>query len=346
MSESADTRRDDILISLCITDFTDTGQERRAVRELAADLARRYRYREILVIVTDDENDGDHSALLREVPHARIITVRYGTGFYRRRVIAASEAIGDVVALVSVGEVEALDVPAMIEAADKGMIVVGHRRGRSPIDLALRPLARAGGFRATAGAMLSAALPRTILNRLLARSDRELALRFPPRDAGLTLQLQEAKSGATMRRDLADTARRLGLIQKLVVNAAPRVLPLVGYLSLLVTVVAMLYAFYALVVYATFEQVQPGWLTTSLAVSATAAFLGVSLFGFATGLQRIIELLTPDIGDDVVAEVNAVDLFAEVREDLNVAQEIADDVAQEAPPDTIGNGSTGAAPRS
>ena len=66
---------------------------------------------------------------------------------------------------------------------------------------------------------------------------------------------------------------RLVLVQKLLTNAAPRVLGVVSVLSVFVSCIGILYAFYALAAWAILDQVQPGWLTTSLVLSLTAVFL-------------------------------------------------------------------------
>jgi hypothetical protein len=92
-------------------------------------------------------------------------------------------------------------------------------------------------------------------------------------------------------------------------------------MSILTAVFAMLFGIYAVGVWLFLENVQPGWFTTSLAISLTATFLGIAIFGLATGVLKLIDLTTPDVLDDVVDERGRADLFARVSRDLNIEAE-------------------------
>jgi len=164
--------------------------------------------------------------------------------------------------------------------------------------------------------MLGAAYPRTLLNVLLHRPDRELALRFAPRDSGIPVRTV-SQGGAAVRSDSGLRAR-LMLIQKLLTNAAPRVLGVVSVLSVFVSFMAIIYALYVLAAWIILDQVQPGWLTTSLVLSLTALFLGAAIFGLATGLMKLLDLVGGDVVDDILEEQGRTDLFLRVADDLNV----------------------------
>jgi type IV secretory pathway TrbD component len=294
---------------------------------LAARIDARYRYWELLAIVDAGVED---NGLLDGVPNLRLLKVRPETGYYRRRVIAASEAIGDLVAIVAIEEIDCLDVVAMIDSArETARIVSGRGAARSLMDPLLRVLGRAGGFDVDTRDMLTAAFPRSLLLRMLALPDPELALRFVPRDAGLSASHWLTHGAVGRVRSLRQTRRRLSLVRQLLISGAPRVLDWVSVLSALVTVTSVLYALYAVLVWAVSSSVAPGWLTLSLAISMTGAFLAVALFGLSTGLQRIITMIAPDRADDVVDERNGVDLFSQVAQELNI--ELSSDVAKAAP---------------
>jgi hypothetical protein len=126
----------------------------------------------------------------------------------------------------------------------------------------------------------------------------------------------------------------LGVVQKLLVSTAPRALTLVSLLSLVVVFAALAYAIYAVVIWLTLASVQPGWFTISLMLSMTAAFLGIALFGLSIGVQKLIEMLSNDVADDIVEECSAVDMFGQAMNELNV--EIATDHAAAAiPPERV-----------
>lgn len=312
-------RREDVLVSVCFAAARPDAGGRAILREVAARIAARYRYWEMLVIA-EAADSADHELLIAAVPNLRLIKVRNGTSFYRKRVVAAAEAIGDIVLLAATDEIAALDLEAMLDEVRTGGGIVMARRSRaSHLDPLLRALGGASGFRVTTRNMLTVAYPRTLLNLILALPERQLALRFVPRDGGLPIRYVDAAEGSRpVRRSWLETLRRLGLVQKLVVHAAPRVLPLVAGLSALVAVAALVFAVYAVVVWLVLDDVQPGWLTTSLALSLTASFLGVAIFGLACGLQRLLDIAIPDLAGDVIEERSSVDLFSQVSEDLNI----------------------------
>lgn len=313
------TRREDFLVSLCLADLPRDGDEIQLLRDLAGQIDARCRYWEILIVM-EGGTQTDCTALLQEVPNLRILRTRGLPSYYRRRAIAATEAIGDIVLLTALDDIEGFDIPAMVlAAADGDRVIIGQRDRRQVLlDPLLAVLGQGSGFRVTAGDMLTAAYPRTILNRLLARKDRTLALRFPPRDSGIPVDYLPVRAGVPARRSSSGVLQRLGLVQRLLVNFAPLVLGVVSLLSVLVTISALAFAVYAVVVWISLETVQPGWLTTSLVLSLTAAFLGVAIFGLATGLMKLLDLLTPDPHDDVVDEQGRADLFTLVTRDLNV----------------------------
>lgn len=312
--------REDIFVSVCLV---DAGEESAAylsdLAALADRLSERFHYWEMLLAVAAD-SDVDETALVGRVRNVRMLRLRSGTPFYRRRVAVAAEAIGDAVVLTSFAEIAALDLIEMIETASRtGAIVVGRAGGTHVLNHAVRALGHSAGFRVDARDMQTVAYPRTLLNLLLAHPDSALAMRFPPSDGAVPVRWSEAGNHRARRTlSVKELSRRLGLIHKLLIASAPRVLSGFALLSLLVVLSAVTYCAYVTVVWLTFAHVQPGWVTTSFFMGMTAAFLGGAIFGLAIGLQRVLDLLTQDLNEDIVGEVAAVDLFAQAMRELNI----------------------------
>ncbi len=306
--------REDVLVSLCIADRPKNPEE---LAKMIAQISNAFRFYEVLIVTADPADHVSDAALLAMNENLRLIRVRPGTSFYRRRTVSAAEAIGDVVFLGTVEELDRIDpVAFLMDAADNQTIVQAARSRHVGADSLLRLLGRSSGFRIGEGEMLGAAYPRTLLNVLLHRSDRELALRFTPRDSGIPV-CTVSQGGPAVRSD-SGLGARLVLVQKLLTNAAPRVLGVVSVLSVFVSCIGILYAFYALAAWAILDQVQPGWLTTSLVLSLTAVFLGAAIFGLATGLMKLLDIAGGDVIDDVIEEQGRTDLFLRVANDLNV----------------------------
>jgi len=315
--------RHDILVSVCFGDLSASPCAFDAVATLGLEVAARFRFHEIIV-VADESHKDVYLPLIHRVENLRLFTVRNGTAFYRRRVIAAEEAIGDVVLLASATELPGVNAVELIERAAELQSAVLVTRSSKPtsrsIGAMLVFLGRMAGFKVNMQDLQTLALPRTLLNQLLAHSDPDLALRFPPRDARVPLVLVGVAPGTDVRRE-AGLRRRLLLLQTLLVYMAPRLLMAVTLTSALLAIFGFLFGLYTLGVWFIQENVAPGWLTLSAAISLTAFFLGVSTTGLSLGLQQLLSRTKQDSLDGTVSEVNRVDLFGQVASDLNIELE-------------------------
>ena len=311
--------REDILVSVGFIEVQPTQDSFAVLKNLSQRLNKHFRYWEILVIADAEEIEG-LEPLFDVVPNLRLLQVRGGTSLYRRRIVLASQAIGDVLAITKSSEVVALDLVAMIETSiNEASVVIGRRHRGNLLDPMIGALGKAGGFHVSTRDMQTVVYPRSLLDMLAARADRDLALRFAPRDASIKInETLVANEQVLERRGLRDMGRRISLIHKLIVNLAPRVLRFLSILAALVAFVAILFIFYIFGVWAFVDVIQPGWITTSFLLSGTAAFLGLAIFCLASGLQMIIDLLLPDIGRDVIDERSVVELVSNVMTELNV----------------------------
>lgn len=323
-------RREDVLVSVCFGDLPVDAATFDGVAALARQLDARFRFREIVVVAEESRKDA-LLALVRRVENLRLFTVRDGTPFYRRRVIAADEAIGDVVMMAHAAELLHLDPVAMIEQAvdDQKMLLAARAMGLVDRTLAgpLVALGRLAGFKVSLRNLQTMAVPRTLLNQLLAHSDPDLALRFPPRDVRVPLAFATVVSGMPTLRQAGQQGRRLALLQKLLVYVAPRLLVGVTLASALLAFMGFLYGFYVLGAWVVVEVLSPGWLTLSAMLSLTALFLGVSIMGLSLGLQQLLARGERDGFDDVATEINRIDLFSQVASDLNVERDSDRDAA-------------------
>jgi hypothetical protein len=316
---SARERREDVLVSVCFPAGAITADEFDTVRRTAQAIDQAFRYWELILIADGDQlppaGIDRHGEELRNL---RWIRVRAHPGFYRRRALAAAEAIGDVVILTGIGEHEPEQLVELAhQAADGDTAIVCADDETSVIEGPLAMLGAAAGFDVSVRDTLTAAFPRAILNRLLAHPERDLALRFPPRDEGFAVRRQRVSRVPRRRRATRQSGRRVALAYRLLVSSAPLVLAAVGILSLLTVAAGIAFALYSIAVWLFMPHVQPGWFSTAIVQSLTAAFLGFALFGVSTGMQKIMERLDPAADDLIVDEIGTIDLFGR-QDDLNV----------------------------
>ena len=312
------------MVSVCFGDLPGDTASFDEIAELARNVDNRFRFREIIVVIDESQREA-YLPLVQRVDNLRLFTVRDGTGFYRRRMIAADEAIGDVVLMTSVLELSHVDPVAMItRAADDQCAVLATRSTRLADHTLAAPLialGRIAGFRVSLRNLQSLAVPRTLINQLLAHPDPDLALRFPPSDLHIPLEFFPAATTSLDLREVGQLARRLALMQKLLVYVAPSLLKAVSLTSALLALLGLIYAMYVVVVWIVLDDIAPGWLTLSIMLSLTALFLGISILGLSLGMQQLLIRSSRDDFDGVSTEINRIDLFGQVASELNVELE-------------------------
>ncbi|AUC56771.1 hypothetical protein CDO87_26220 (plasmid) [Sagittula sp. P11] len=317
--------REDVVVSVCFSDLPATDAAFRAVRDLSDSLDAHYRFREIILIVDDAERDS-YLPLVQQVPDLRLFAVRPGSGYYDRRVIAAEEAIGDIVLIGSAEEMAHLDLLALLEQAERTNSIVlatrsERRQMRTGLSSPIIALGRLAGFKVNLNDLQSIAMPRTLLNQLISHGEPELALRFPPRDPRFPLDFFFAEQNVPSRKGLGKFQRRVQLLQKLLVYLAPSILMLVSISSTILALLGIGYAFYVVGAWFVVENLAPGWLTTSAMLSLSAAFMGLSMLGLSLGMQQLLNRQNSTDVERVADEINRIDLFGKVASDLNVELE-------------------------
>lgn len=322
--------REDVLVSVCFGELPSTSASFAAVAALARDLDTCFRFREIIVVIEESQKDA-YFELIRSIDNVRLFTTVDGTPFYRKRAIAAGEAIGDVVLIASAGELTSLDAVAMIERAtyENRAVLASCAAGRVSriVDAPLILLGHLAGFNVRPRDLQSLALPRALLNLLMNHPDPDLALRFLPRNGRFLPFYVKAAPEAAAVREYRPVRRRLALLQKLLVYLAPSLLTIVTLTSALLAMSGIIYAFYVVGAWMLVRDLQPGWTTLSGMLSLTASFLGVSIMGLSLGLQQLLSRAKRDGQDDVVSELNRVDLFARVADELNVDLQVGSSVS-------------------
>lgn len=316
------TPREDILISICFSDLPATEEAFTALRNLANCLDQHFRFREIILVVEDNGHE-NYLPLVEQIIDLRLLTIRSGNTYYDRRVIAAEEAIGDVVIIGNAEEMAHIDFLKMAEEASNQNVILMATRSirhsvRAGLFAPLTALGRVAGFKVNLNDLQTIALPRSQLNQILSHSDPELALRFPPRDSRIPLSFLTIEHNVPFNGGLYQLKRRVQLLQKLLVYLAPPLLMLVTLSSTFLTLLGIGYAIYVVGVWIFLDDLAAGWLTTSIMLSLSATFMGISILGLSLGMQHILNHRSKNNIEKIAHEINRVDLFGKVASDLNV----------------------------
>lgn len=326
--------RDDVLVSICFADLPATIAGFEAVAALSRRLDSTFRFREIIVVAEESKKVA-FLPLVQRIENLRLLTVRDGTAFYNRRVIAAEEAIGDVVLIAHLAELAYIDPLAMIDRVVEGQRVLQAAHSATVaqriLGLPLTLLGRAAGFKVDLRSLQTLAAPRTLLVQLLAHPAPDLALRFPPRDTRVPLDYINAASAMHARREVGQQWQRIVLLHKLLVFLAPSLLTTVMLTSGILAIFGCFFGLYVIGAWIFLDDLAPGWLTLSAMLSMLAFFLGVSVMGLSLGLQLLLKQSYRDGFQGVVAETNRIDLFGQVVSELNINNDREHSEAPDAP---------------
>jgi hypothetical protein len=288
--------------------------------DLVARLAEENLHHEVILVVGEANRPElvAQGRALAALPNLRILIIADGTNPYRRRRLAAAEALGDVVVLTDHDEAASLDLSDFAQQAlTSGRVVMGARAQARAGLLALHgPLRLLSGYRVDTRDLRTLALPRTSLTRILARPT-----------AGLDLRFEAKRSPERYLRKVVDDrrlndrllrGRRIDLLVELISASGPRFLKGFALAALFTLAVAIAYSTYAIGALVLVDGLQPGWFTISMALSGLTAFLSLWAAIGSLAQARILELLDSHRRDEVIEELGAVSFFREA-DPLNVA---------------------------
>lgn len=315
-----------ILVSVCVIWDRKNQDLGVTLERLSNSLSLKYEYFEIIVVMTGTDL---HSVTASDISakNVRIMTQNDQSGHYRMRSIAASEAIGDLVVVTSVEEIKCFNIIEMLALAEKNNLVVAGRHKKvdfltKSLSLPMIYLGRMAGFTSSINDARTIIYPRTSLNKILALTDIDLALRFLPLNLGVRTIYYSASN--KVPRGYQDLSERLRILYALVINLAPLSLRILSIVSGAIMPIAVSFIGYVFFVWMTYEKVQEGWVTLSLLGGSGLLFAALSVFGVSIGLQRILRELIKQPLDDVIYDVEALNIFKDTQKKLNVESEISE----------------------
>mgnify|MGYP000626762249 FL=1 len=114
--------RSDLLASVVVVDEGAPAATLPHLAALMPELAAHFRYYEVVYVVGEGARGAVEAAgaLIATLPNLRIILASEGTGFHRRRLLGAMEAIGDVVAIYDPDELSVAQLAEEIGQAFVG----------------------------------------------------------------------------------------------------------------------------------------------------------------------------------------------------------------------------------
>ncbi len=311
---------DGFLVSICLASEERLVDEVAKLAVLSAELSQAFRYWEIVYVIRDRDRSQltPQGADLARVANLRVIISNDDIGYYRRRAIAASEAIGDVVVLTGFHEFQSLDLAEFAsDAYATDQIVLARRAAGLPrLSVGYWLLNAISAYRVNASDLQTIALPRGKLNGLLERKTLALDLRFEVKRGGDAYR-RKSVNVTGLTRSRSAIADRYALLEELISTSSGRYLKGYAGLSLIVAAIALLYAVYAVGVVLLKPDVQQGWFSTALVQSGSVGFLAIGFAVLCLGLADVAESLSGRSRRPIMDEISNVNFFDAIDE-LNV----------------------------
>ncbi|WP_420587413.1 hypothetical protein [Ruegeria sp.] len=307
--------RGEYLISIAILAKGDIAETERTTREALEFLENTAEFFEILLLVSTTDYDRNREVFDRlfRLRNLRSLILREGTGEYRAAVVAATETIGDFAIIVSPTERNLIDLQKIFDimtGSGASVRLRSPRRVALPARASARLLSLISGYEVDPQILRTAAFHRSHIGWIASRADREIALRFMPRSGGhsediTTLDVDPDKDVRNGRSLLG----RFGMAVEILANSPPSILRFLAMLSFFVSFCSVLFFIYAICLFVLGVALEPGWFTTSLAISGSTALTGLLFGAIATALYQILSRLQNNTGDEIIREMNNADFF-------------------------------------
>lgn len=320
--------REDLLASICVIDEGDIVDGLGRIGHLIDDLAKNFRYFEVVYVVSELHRTtfSGMGATLSQLRNLRVVLTAEGTGFYRQRALAVSEAIGDVVALIDLNDLTPAELcEQVLLSKDRNEVRIGWQSRRSLSAILYPLLSVLSSNSISSAASRTIIMPREKMAMLLSRGSASLDLRFEPKTPLVRYQRFPIVRAGRRRSPLD---HQYELMTEILVTGAPRYLKIYALMAFLVAFVSVLYAAYAILVYSLDDDVVAGWFSTSIVQSGSTFFVATGMSMLSLAIAAILENGNGKDSQFVAGEFANIDFFEGTRE-RNVEFRASEETGQE-----------------
>lgn len=308
--------RGDFLASFCFVSEQDISTELPQLEAFAQQLVDTFKYYEVIYVVGESQVDllQSYATRLSTFRNIRVLVVPSQVNIYRRRVVAASEAIGEVVIISVPSELTIVNYGALSgEAFDSEQIVMARTQRKGFISDFYYPMMRwVSGYRINRQDLKTLAVPRSILTAILARPTAALDLRFEPKRFRYPFKrlVFESRGVRPLRAPLKERAE---LATETISASVSDFLRWYAILSAFALLGSAAYAVYAVIIVLSVKDVQPGWFSTSIILAFAVFLISAALGLISLGVAEIYDRLRGGENSLVTNEISNTSFFADTQ---------------------------------
>lgn len=306
--------RSDFLASFCFVSEQTIETEFPQICEFAALAAEQFKYFEIIFVLPESEypNVQKFAEKLAGIKNIRLLVVPSNVNVYRRRVVAASEAIGEAVVVSVPSELKMADHAAMAISAFASEQIIMARGGKSQpglVSILYYPIMRwVSNYRINRRDMKSIAVPRIVLTAILARPTASLDLRFEPKSFRYKYERMMFANGGG-RTVAAPFRERMEFAVETISASVSDFLRGYALFSVVVMTASVAYAVYAVGALIFLRDIQPGWFSTAFTQSLFVFFVAAALGLISLGVAEVYDLIRGRESSVVINEISNTSFF-------------------------------------
>lgn len=299
------------LVSLVIAAPDGLGGSAAEIMRLAEQLSRRFAFFEIMLLVPHRD---DHAVELlgrmaEKGLQSRFLALGNLVGFDDASLRGYHQCIGDIVVMAAAEELPFLDLDMLIAPILGGARLVRMRRPKNTyqgwfISRIVRALT---GFRVDTRFYRTMAINRKLLSELLASPDSLTLFRFT---AGKISGYEVVVLDRPMLREgYRGLVRRIDLVARLIMAAAPRLLRQTGVACALLSIGALLALVYALAVWLLKSDVIEGWTSVTSLIAIWMSVQMAAMAMLCLGLSRLLDRNASQARYHIIDELSSGDIF-------------------------------------
>lgn len=295
------------------------------VMRLAEQLSQRFAFFEIMLLVPAKDDDAVSliGSLTEKGCQTRLLALGSLIGFDDASLRGYHQCIGDVVVMAAAEELAFLDLDFLIAPILGGARLVRMRRPKNTYQgwLSGRIVRAVTGFKVDTRFYRTMAINRKLLSELLASPDSLTLFRFTAANIpGYDVVVLDRPM---LREGFRGFVRRVDLVARLVMAAAPRLLRQIGVVCALLSVGALVALCYALAIWLFRSDVIEGWTSVTSLIAIWMSVQMAAMAMLCLGLSRLLDRNAAQARFHVMDEMSSGDIFQHPGL-LNVEQPLPD----------------------
>ena len=295
--------------------MTDNPLAKQEIDALVSPLTSAYEFYE-LIFIDRIQNREKSAAIIEAIPNSRFLWVDNTEDHYSMRAIAASEAIGDRIIITSIPDLRTIDVfKYLIEDSQEDIVFFRYKPRLGSV--IFRSISSFSQYKIDPAFSDTILIRQASMHKLQRLPETRLAFRFPHNSNQNDTSINKLPQGTPSFRNFK---RRFSLLMDIVFSSLKTIFICLNVLSCFSGLIGVSYFIYAVFIYTSGIDVQPGWFSTSVVMSFFIFVLSLFIFCCSALFLYFVDVIirTSTFSYNLVAMDENLKLFSKLESEANV----------------------------